>query len=257
MPKKLNLVKIVISYFCLSYAFAQVNTEWMRDENVEKIFTNTLKLDFGYETSKDEIFDLLLTGGSNFYLQNNLHAFLIMNYQNGFISTNDKKEIIINRGFAHLRFNKRIISGIDIEFFFQAGFNDFILIKDRKLFGSGIRKKIVQNESIKSFLGFGLMQEKEVYDLKQNSEVLLLRHTSYSTIVYQLSSDIDINNILYFQPSVKNINDFRILLENQLQFKINNVLRVNINMNYRFDNEPHADSKKSYFQISNGFEFDF
>ena len=101
------------------------------------------------------------------------------------------------------------------------------------------------------------MQEKEVYDLKQNSEVLLLRHTSYSTIVYQLSSDIDINNILYFQPSVKNINDFRILLENQLQFKINNVLRVNINMNYRFDNEPHADSKKSYFQISNGFEFDF
>ena len=87
--------------------------------------------------------------------------------------------------------------------------------------------------------------------------MLLLRHTSYSTILYQLSSDIDINNILYFQPSVKNINDFRILLENQLQFKINNVLRVNINMNYRFDNEPHAGSKKSYFHISNGFEFDF
>ena len=51
MPKKLNLVKIIISYFCLSYAFAQVNTEWMRDENVEKILLY-FKLDFGYETSK-------------------------------------------------------------------------------------------------------------------------------------------------------------------------------------------------------------
>ena len=33
--------------------------------------------------------------------------------------------------------------------------------------------------------------------------------------------------------------------------------RININMNYRFDNDPHGDSKKSYFQINNGFEFDF
>ncbi|MFL3006877.1 MAG: DUF481 domain-containing protein, partial [Candidatus Neomarinimicrobiota bacterium] len=145
----------------------------------------------------------------------------------------------------------------DIELFFQAGFNDFILIKDRKLFGSGIRKKIVQKETIKSFLGIGFMQEKEVYDLKQNSEELLFRHTSYSAIICQISEDFYINNILYFQPSIRYINDFRLLLENQFQFKINNVFRVNINMNYRYDNDPHGDSKKSYFQINNGFEFDF
>ena len=255
---KLILVRIaIILFFYNSYAFTQVNTEWKRDENVEKIFTNKLKFDFGYQTSQDEIFDLWLTGSSNFYLERNLHAFLILNYQNGFISNNDQKEIILNRGFGHLRFTKNIISNIDIELFFQAGFNDFILIKDRKLFGSGIRKKIVQKETIKSFLGIGFMQEKEVYDLKQNSEELLFRHTSYSAIICQISEDFYINNILYFQPSIRYINDFRLLLENQFQFKINNVFRVNINMNYRYDNDPHGDSKKSYFQINNGFEFDF
>ena len=241
----------------ISYAVSQVNTEWMRDENVEKIFTNKLKLDFGYQTSQDEIFDLWLTGSSNFYLEDNLHAFLILNYQNGFISNNDQKEIILNRGFGHLRFTKRIIPDLDIELFFQAGFNDFILIKDRKLFGSGVRKNIIKKETIKSFLGIGFMQEREVYDLKQNSKENLLRQTSYSTILYQISDDIYINNILYFQPSIRSMNDFRLLSENELQFKINNVFRVNININYRFDNEPHGDSKKSYFQINNGFEFDF
>ena len=241
----------------ISNATAQVNTEWMRDENVEKIFTNKFKLDFGYETSKDEIFDILVTASSNFYIQNNLHAFLVMNYQNGFISKSDGRDIILNRGFGHLRFTKSIISNLDIELFFQAGFNDFILIKDRKLFGSGLRKNIVQKETIKSFLGIGFMQEKEIYDLKQNFEQLLLRQTSYSTILYQISEDIYLNNILYFQPSIKDINDFRLLLENELQFKINKAFRINVNMNYRFDNDPHGDSKKSYFQINNGFEFDF
>ena len=114
----------------ISNATAQVNTEWMRNENVEKIFTNKFKLDFGYETSKDEIFDILVTASSNFYIQNNLHAFLVMNYQNGFISNSDGRDIILNRGFGHLRFTKSIISNLDIELFFQAGFNDFILIKD-------------------------------------------------------------------------------------------------------------------------------
>ena len=94
----------------ISNATAQVNTEWMRDENVEKIFTNKFKLDFGYETSKDEIFDILVTASSNFYIQNNLHAFLVMNYQNGFISNSDGRDIILNRGFGHLRFTKKIIS---------------------------------------------------------------------------------------------------------------------------------------------------
>ena len=101
------------------------------------------------------------------------------------------------------------------------------------------------------------MQEKEIYDLKQNFEQLLLRQTSYSTILYQISEDIYLNNILYFKPSIKDINDFRLLLENELQFKINKAFTINVNINYRFDNDPHGDSKKSYFQINNGFEFDF
>ena len=155
--KLISINFILFMILHISHATAQVNTERMRNENVEKTFTNRFKLDFGYETSKDEIFDILFTASSNFYIQNNLHAFLVMNYQNGFISNSDGRDIILNRGFGHLRFTKSLIPNLDIELFFQAGFNDFILIKDRKLFGLGLRKNIVQKETIKSFLGIGFM----------------------------------------------------------------------------------------------------
>ena len=87
----MKLISFNFSLFLIlhiSHATAQVNTERMRNENVEKTFTSKFKLDFGYETSKDEIFDILFTASSNFYIQNNLHAFLVMDYQNGFISNN-------------------------------------------------------------------------------------------------------------------------------------------------------------------------
>ncbi|MAL64743.1 MAG: hypothetical protein CMF94_01430 [Candidatus Marinimicrobia bacterium] len=251
---------IILLIFSISFLPSQVNTEIMRDEEVEKTFSNQLKLDFGYQTSENEIFDLWLSGTSNYYLENNLHIFLILNYHNGYISKNETKEVILNRGFTHLRLTKRIlphINNVNIEFFLQTGFNDFILIKDRKLFGSGLRTKIIKKEDFKSFLGLGIMRELEKYDLKTNSKELLFRQTSYATIIYQLSDNTYINNILYFQPSIKNMNDFRLLSENRMNFKINDVFSINITIDYRYDNEPHGNSKKSYFQINNGFEFDF
>ena len=65
------------------------------------------------------------------------------------------------------------------------------------------------------------------------------------------------NNIVYFQPAFKEANDFRLLVDNEIEFKINKVLSTQLEINYRYDNEPHGDSKKTYFQIHNGFEFNF
>ena len=253
----LNLNRFVILIILLiHFSFSQVNTEAMRDEDFEKSFSNQIKLDFGYQTSQDEIFDLWLSGNSNYYLENNLHAFLVLNYQNGFISDNAKKEVFLNRGFAHLRFTKTIYSKLEIELFFQVGFNDFILIKDRRLFGSGIRKSIIKKENLKSYIGLGMMRELEKYDFIENSSELLTRQTSYSTITYLVNNNISFNSILYFQPSVNDVFDFRLLSENEMHFKINDKFSITMSIDYRYDNEPHGKSKKSYLQINNGFEFD-
>ena len=255
--KSILLEPILYGIIIISFSLAQVNTEWMRDGNLKKKFSNKVRLDVGYQASQDEIFDLQLSSSSNYYLENNLHAFLILNYQNGFVSNGNNKEVILNTGFSHLRFTKNLLSTLDIEFFIQAGFNDFILIRDRKLIGSGFRKNIIKNGIIKSYLGVGIMRESEKYDLKKYTQALLTRQTNYLSTLYQINDNSGLNNILYFQPTLGDYNDFRLLLENEMFFKINDVLAVVVSINYRYDNKPHENSKKTYLVFNNGFEFEF
>ena len=246
-----------LTLFLCSIIIAQVNTELMRKENPDKRFSNVLSLDLGYQTSQDKYFDVVFNGSSNYFLEDNFHSFLIIDYQSGYLSNNDENEIIINSGFGHLRFTKRILKKTEFELFFQAGFNNFILIRDRKLFGSGLRRNIIKKDKIKSIFGFGFMQEREIYDLMESPKKSLLRCTSYSTFSAHISDNIVMNNILYFQPAVKKINDFRLLIDNEIQFKINEIFSTKLEINFRFDNEPHVNSKKIYLQIYNGFEFNF
>ena len=254
---KLTPKLFIMTLFKLSYAIAQVNTESMRDDNHNKKFSNNLSLDFVYQTSQEKYFDIGISGTSNYFVRDDFHAFLIIDYQSGYLSSNVGNEVIINRGFGHFRITKKIIPEIDLELFYQAGFNDFILINDRKLFGSGFRKSLIKKDKINSFFGFGLMQEREIYDLLENSRKLLLRCTSYTTLTTQISNNTYINNIVYFQPALKKANDFRLLVDNEIEFKINKIFSAQLEINYRYDNEPHVDSKKTYFQIHNGFEFNF
>ena len=252
-----KLLILTLTLFKLSYAIAQVNTELMRVENHNKKFSNNLSIDFVYQTSQEKYFDIGISGTSNYFVKDDFHAFLIIDYQSGYLSSNVGNEVIINRGFGHFRVTKQIMPKTDFELFCQAGFNDFILINDRKLFGSGFRKNLIKKDKINSFFGFGLMQEREIYDLLENSRKLLLRCTSYTTLTTQISNNTYINNIVYFQPALKKANDFRLLVDNEIEFKINKIFSTQLEINYRYDNEPHGDSKKTYFQIHNGFEFNF
>jgi hypothetical protein len=251
------ILKSLIITLIVQISFAQVNTETMRETNPKKEFRSKAKFDFGYEKSKDEIFDILFTLRSDYYIPENLHSFLILNYQNGFKSEQNEKNIIMNKGFGHLRITKQIFSNLNIEFFSQVGFNDFLSIKERKLYGTGLRTTIIKKDKVKSYIGTGMMKEYEVYDIKDESIQLLNRLTNYLTINIHFNDDISFKNISYYQPSIINGNDFRVLVDNEIKFKINNKSSINMTINYRFDNEPHGNIGKSYFQINNGFELVF
>ena len=52
------------------------------------------------------------------------------------LKENDITNSIVNKGFSHLRFTKNLFNNIFVEFFVQYGFNDFLLMKERLLYGS-------------------------------------------------------------------------------------------------------------------------
>ena len=237
---------------------AQINTEAMRSENVTDKFINKVNVDFGIEKADAELIELAAAYRLDYFNPTGLHVFLILNYENGYEQEKglDKNQVV-NKGFGHLRMTKMISSKLFFEVFTQFGFNDFLLMKNRKLAGSGLRYKMGSNDRMNTFLGIGLMQENEIYDLVNEPEKKLLRSTNYLRWNINITENTELNNTVYYQFSSSDINDYRLLYDGSIDFSVDENLSFFIELNYRYDNDPHGDMVKSYIQLNNGIEFTF
>ena len=237
---------------------AQINTEAMRSENVTDGFINKVNVDFGIEKADAEVIELAAAYRVDYFNPTGLHIFFILNYENGYEQKKglDKNQVV-NKGFGHLRMTKMISSELFFEIFTQFGFNDFLLMKDRKLAGSGLRYKMVSNDRMNTFLGIGLMQENEIYDMVNEPEKKLLRSTNYLRWNINIAENTELYNTVYYQVSSSDINDYRLLYDGSIDFSVNENLSFFIELNYRYDNDPHGNMGKSYVQLNNGIEFTF
>ena len=237
---------------------AQINTEAMRSENVTDGFINKVNVDFGIEKADAEVIELAATYRVDYFNPTGLHVFSILNYENGYEQEKGlEKNQVVNKGFGHLRMTKMISSKLFFEVFTQFGFNDFLLMKDRKLAGSGLRYKMVSNDRMNTFLGIGLMQENEIYDIVNEPEKKLLRSTNYLRWNIIIAENTKLYNTVYYQFSSSDINDYRLLYDGSIDFSVNENLSFFIELNYRYDNDPHGNMGKSYIQLNNGIEFTF
>ena len=237
---------------------AQINTEAMRSENVTDGFINKVNVDFGIEKADAEVIELAATYRVDYFNPTGLHVFFILNYKNGYEQEKGlEKNQVVNKGFGHLRMTKMISSKLFFEVFTQFGFNDFLLMKDRKLAGGGLRYKMVANDRMNTFLGIGLMQENEIYDLVNEPGKKLLRSTNYLRWNINITENTELNNTVYYQFSSSDINDYRLLYDGSIDFSVDENLSFFIELNYRYDNDPHGDMVKSYVQLNNGIEFTF
>ena len=239
------------------YVICQVNTEAMRNAKDNTGITNSLGFDFGFEKSNQEVMEIAGKYRLDYISKNGMHSFFVINYDNGYEKESDQKNSIVNKGFSHLRFTKNISDLLYVELFMQYGFNDFLLMKERQLFGSGIRYNIVNREKINGFLGVGLMREDEKYDLETNENMSLLRSTNYFTWHFKISDNTTLQNTAYYQFDLYRSSDNRLLYDGDLNIALNERLAFTLTLNYRQDSEPHGDLGKSYIQLKNGIEYIF
>ncbi|SVB51522.1 uncharacterized protein METZ01_LOCUS204376, partial [marine metagenome] len=99
--------------------------------------------------------------------------------------------------------------------------------------------------------------EKETYNIDAEEEKNLLRSTNYIKNNIILTSNINWSNTAYFQIALDDFNDYRILYDGGLDFRVNESFAFTIELNYRYDNDPQGDLGSSYIQISNGISFNF
>ena len=242
----------------LTVVQGQVNTEAMRSENNSDGFKNQFNLELGYEKANSEVLDLAVEYRLDYIKKDNFHSFMVINLENGFEKENNSpKNIITNKGFIHLRTTKNVVANYQMEVFTQYEFNEFLLLNDRYLLGSGMRTAFHKSELADTYLGIGLMVEKETYNLDIENEKNLLRSTNYIKNNITLSSNIDLSNTCYFQIASDDLNDYRILYDGGLDFHVNDYFAFTIELNYRYDNDPHGDLGSNYIQVSNGISLNF
>ena len=116
---------------------------------------------------------------------------------------------------------------------------------------------MVSNDRMNTFLGIGLMQENEIYDLENEPTKNLIRSTNYFSWNINITENIFLNNTAYHQFSASDMNDFRLLYEGGLEFELSEKLSFTVELNYRYDNDPHGNLGNSYIEINNGIEFNF
>lgn len=245
---------------------AQVNTEAMRKGDLAPGLHTSLNLDLGVIGGNSQL--IKAKGLLRFdYLSAGAHTFLVGNRQWGRAVQADN--IIINKGFVHLRHTRRLGDRLYLEGFVQNEFNEFIRLKNRNLAGGGARIRwldtvadtgAASGRRIATGLGFMWEQERvtkpeEPADVQKD----LLRSTNYLVVGWRLDDRLLLQAIAYFQFDVRRPADFRVLFDGSLSFTITDKLAVAIKLSSRYDSEPPDgfDLAQLDFELTSGLAYSF
>ena len=249
-----------LPFLLLKPTLAQVNVftaETIKQLNQDQGFYNNVRLSFSHHSGNTNIRSLWTRIRSD-YITGNYHTFGVGNLQ--FLRKDDQS--FINKGMFHLRGIRHITNIFMFESFVQKQFSESILLKDRNLAGGGLRIAFFSpgdNPKIRLYTGIGTMWENELIDDaklgKINSKIM--RSTNYSTIIWQIDDWISSATTGYFQINPSHREDFRILLEGDIGFRITDQIRFSVRLNLRYDSQPPTRIAKHDLEITNGLSLSF
>ena len=255
MIKVFLSITILISCFCIS-TLAQVNTERFREDEDSVGFSGFIDLE-GILASGNTDFQLISLGGRLNYNWGDDYTFLIADGGYGWENGNS----FVDQILAHLRHVITTGDLIQIELFTQFDNNKKRLLLARELLGGGLRFRILKTEHFKFRLGIAYMFETERYELPENSvhpqTTQLHRFTSYVTLKFELNKILSFISTTYYQPSIADINDYKLFSENALLVDAGEVFDFFVKFNLRYDARP-PDTIKNIDTFSRiGFSFKF
>ncbi len=251
---KINKFYVIFSF--ISVVISQVNTENFRSEQIDRSFINKLDLSFSYQGADTKLIDLLLEYRIDYIQSDDNKFYLITNYEQSYEKvSNEEINYTIKKSFLHLRNTRKFYRSLDIEFFTQFEANDFIEISSRKLVGSGLRIPLYNNKFFSNHMGIGIMYEVEDY-FNNSQNTKLYKSTNYINNKVILDKLI-LSNVAYLQFDLQSANNFRLLLDNSIEFIISKNIYITTNLNYRYNNKANSDDLKNYVQVSSGLAIIF
>lgn len=163
----------------------------------------------------------------------------------------------IDNTFFHLRYNYKLNKVIRWELFTQLQKNVITLIKSRFLVGTGPRFKIASNEHLHLYAATLVMYEQEKEKTATAAEHKDVRNSSYVSATIIPNKYMELVSTVFFQPLLKDVNDFRILHQASLKVKAAKNFSIRINWNYLNDSKPVLGIPSVNYSLTSGLEYDF
>lgn len=254
-----NILYLVVSLTFLSAplsVYAIVSMEDMHLGEPPQGFSGSFSLDLELDGGNTEQ-QGAASGVKLQWTEAKITDFVLMNYEYGESAGLKNK----NKGFMHYRHIEQFNAKTAWEGFAQSSFNEFTNLKLRALLGGGIRLSLgVSNEKRAFLLGLGAFYEREeldsIYPDEANAENKV-RANSYLIIKFQFNEHVSLVNSTYYQPSLSESNDFRVIEDLSLVSKLSEGISLKVSVNIAHDSEPPRDIKQTDSSLKVGIVVDF
>ncbi len=259
-------------FVCIStFSIAQVvNTENMRLSTDDQGWRGIVDVNFGITRNKAG--QTLRFGGRARaeYLYSRSRWLVFGGYNiTQFTNVDDPESVpksFVNNRFAHLRYNRKISNLITWEAFTQTQHDEIQEIDQRILAGTGPRFRVVENDSVRLFLGalymFEYEQSDEFFTLQEmefEKDATHRHHrlSAYVSFGWDVAGKFTVNHVTYFQPRPDMLKDFRITTETTLNFQLTSVLQFKTYFQMVYDARPPNTVPRNMYMISNGLSVNF
>ena len=250
--KRLFNAFVFVLFSCFSlYSQAQiVRIEDDHSVNDTNALTGSFDLNFYAIQNSKQLFKL--STGSQVKYQKEKYTLQSLNELRFIIAGSNNLE---NRGFQHLRFQRRLDSTFTWEVFSQIQFDQVLKIKSRFLNGTGPRIQFFRKSKSKVFLGMHYMYEyEEEYETNLiNNDHRMSAHLAF----YRKLKKSYLHLVSYFQPNLAGFSDYRVSGSLSYSVELRKQLRFNIRGELTYDSEPVTGVNKLNYTVMNGFTFNF
>lgn len=162
----------------------------------------------------------------------------------------------INSGFAHIRYNHKITKKLlRWEIFTQVQFNQALDVGLRGLAGTGPRFRVYESEKFRLYTGSLYM-----FEYLENSNKTIFERNHRNSSYVSLTIDInkfDFTTTSYFQPLLRNFNDYLFYSQTELVFDVTEQLDFKTGFLFRYDSNPFPDVPRGSYFLTNGLVFSF
>lgn len=216
---------------------AIVNMDGLHFDNKKDTFSADLDLTVSGSSGNSDFSKTALNGQFSWIAEKSINL-AILGYQFG--ENNNVPNV--NKAFIHYRYIHQLNKSMDWELFGQLEQNEFTRLSYRGLIGAGVRYAFAKSDQHHAFFGLGGFYSKEEIEYKpgltDHGIEELTRANLYLLSKYKINSNVSFSNVIYYQPRISQLSDYRALFESKLDFKITNDLSFRLSLDVEKDSEP-------------------